>query len=520
MKINLLSLISVFILISHCSYSQFAGGLDTDFADEGRYIADFGFQDNLEAVAIQDDGKIIVAGTSLTQQFSGKLLVTRLNPDGTLDETFAEGGVLIVEAYNESYAYDIVVLEDNRILIAGASANDMFEFSGYMFILDETGYIDSTFGQEGEVLTSFLEGDEFIYSAKVDSEGKIVVAGKATNADFNTEPFVARFNADGTVDTSFGSNGYATIPVEGQDNLFYDLILDANDNIIATGHYGLPITETGQTNLDVLLVKFNSDGILDSSFGTEGISIIPISEEYVESGFAMTADPSGNIYVSGYSTAIDFAFEAVVLGFTATGTLRDDFGTAGVYSFALNAQNVFNDIVYYDNTLLMCGTSGGFFFDDRDFLLLRLNLDGTIDNTFGENGYTLTTILTAFDDANAMAIQSDGKIVLAGKGNSGASNDIAVTRHFNGQNVSVGEISAEGLSIYPNPISEGELTIVMATERIERCRIFSADGRLVKDQIEPQGATRTGINLDYLPSGVYSILINNNTAATFVKSTR
>jgi hypothetical protein len=168
----------------------------------------------------------------------------------------------------------------------------------------------------------------------------------------------------------------------------------------------------------------------------------------------------------------------------------------------------------------MCGTSGGFFFDDRDFLLLRLNLDGTIDNTFGENGYTLTTILTAFDDANAMAIQDDGKIVLAGKGNSGASNDIAVTRHFNGQNVSVDEVSIEGLSIYPNPISEGELTIVTTTERIERCRIFSADGRLVKDQIEPQGATRTGINVDYLPCGVYSILINNNKAVTFVKSIR
>lgn len=515
MKTALLSLICFLILNS--SFAQLAGALDPSFADEGRYIADFGFQDNLEAVAIQDDGKIIVAGTSLTQQFSGKLLVTRLNPDGTLDETFAEGGVLIVEAYNESYAYDIVVLEDNSILITGASADDMFAFSGYMFKLDATGNIDSSFGEAGEVLTSFIEGDEFIHAAKIDSDGKIVVVGKATNADFNVEPFVARFNADGSVDTSFGENGYATIPVEGQDNLFYDVIIDANDNIIATGHYGLPITETGQTNLDVLLVKYNSSGSLDNSFGNGGIVITPISEEYVESGLAMTTDPSGNIYVSGYSTAIDFAFEAVVIGYTATGILRDDFGTSGVYSFALNAQNVFTDIVYHDNTLIMCGTSGGFFFDDRDFLLLRLNLDGTIDNTFGENGYTLTTILTAFDDANAMAIQSDGKIVLAGKGNSGSSNDIAVTRHFNGQNVSVDEVSIEGLSIYPNPISEGELTIVTTTERIERCRIFSADGRLVMDQIEPQSAFSMRLNIDQLPSGFYSIIINDNTTSKLLK---
>ncbi|MFN6379536.1 MAG: T9SS type A sorting domain-containing protein [Flavobacteriales bacterium] len=516
MKINLLSLIGVFILISNCSYSQFAGGLDTDFANEGRYVANFGFQDNLEAVAIQSDGKIIVAGTALTEMFSGKLLVTRLNADGSLDNSFAENGVLIVEAYNESYAYEILVLEDNSILIAGASADDMFAFSGYMFKLDETGYIDSSFGEEGEVLTSFIEGDEFIYAAKIDSNGKIVVAGKATNADFNSEPFVARFNADGSVDTSFGENGYATIPVENQDNVFYDLMIDGNDNIIATGHYGLPFTETGQTNLDVLLVKYNTAGSLDTSFGDEGIVKTPISEEYTESGFAIISDSDENIYVSGYTTALDFSFEAAVLGYSSNGTLRGDFATAGVYTFSLNAQNVFNDIALHENTLVMCGTSGGFFFDDRDFLLLRLNLDGSIDNTFGENGYTLTTIATAFDDANAMALQSDGKIVLAGRGNMGTNNDIAVTRHFNGQNVNVEETLLGGFSIYPNPISGGDLSIVSSSERIERCRIFSADGRLVFDQLEPQNALTLRLNIDELPSGFYSIIINDNTTAKLV----
>jgi Uma2 family endonuclease len=143
-------------------------------------------------------------------------------------------------------------------------------------------------------------------------------------------------------------------------------------------------------------------------------------------------------------------------------------------------------------------------------------LDGSIDNTFGENGYTLTTIATAFDDANAMALQSDGKIVLAGRGNMGTNNDIAVTRHFNGQNVNVEETLLGGFSIYPNPISGGDLSIVSSSERIESCRIFSADGRLVFDQLEPQNALTLRLNIDELPSGFYSIIINDNTTAKLV----
>lgn len=500
------TLFTFILLTGVTALSQQVGDLDVSFANQGRYQEDFGFQDNLEALAIDNNGRIVFGGTAITPAFAGKLVVQRLLSDGQLDISFAENGTFLLETFTESYAYEIIVNSDNSIIIAGAAANPNYEFSGLLIKLDENGEYDLSFGNQGIVLTSFQQGDEFIYGAKLTSDERIVIAGKATNNEFNSEPFASIYSSTGALETQFGNNGYLTIPVNNQDNVFWDVSVQEDGKIIACGHYGNPITETGQTDLDILVVRFDQEGNLDSSFDDDGIVNLPVSNEYVESAYSIVTDNDGNIYTCGYTTALDFSFEAIVLGLTSTGQLRNDFGNNGVYSFALNVQNVFTDMVVDNDKLIMCGTSGGFFFDDRDFLLLRINSNGLIDDSFNSDGYILTSIETSFDDANAIAIQNDGKIVLAGKGNNGSNNDIAVTRHLNNQNVGIEEIQKSQLSIYPNPSANNEFKITSSSDLFQAIEVYQMDGSLIF-QINHISTSSYDLTIPALPSGTYTAKI-------------
>jgi uncharacterized delta-60 repeat protein len=163
----------------------------------------------------------------------------------------------------------------------------------------------------------------------------------------------------------------------------------------------------------------------------------------------------GKIVVGGYTTLQDFSFDAVLLRYNQSGIIDSTFGTNGIVKFNNGVQDVAYDIeIQEDQKILIAGTSGGFFFDDRDFLLARFNADGTTDAGFGSNGFILTTIDTSFDEANAMTVQQDGKIILAGKGRTEIQNDIAVVRYTTQSTAGIVETTKQrSITVYPNPVS-------------------------------------------------------------------
>lgn len=484
-----------------------AGTLDVGFATAGMYVQDFGAQDNLTKLRVQADQKIVAVGTALTPAFSGQLLVVRLNPDGSLDDTFNGTGTLMIGAFNESYGYDLFFQPDGKIVVVGARADLNFQFSMLALRLNADGSLDDSFGTGGFSEPEISAADDFAYAVAPLPNGQMLLAGTATDGAFNNQPVVVRLNADGSIDQSFGDNGVASLPVSNQDNKFWNIGLQSDGRIVASGHIDQGLTGGGQFNQDVLVARFTADGQLDAGFGTDGTVVKPISTELIESAFAMVLGPDDEVFLGGYTTLPDFSFDAFVMKLGADGSDDAAFGTGGLAIFDNAAQDVFTGLALQpDGKLLACGTSGGFFFDPRDQLVARYTVGGALDNSFDLDGFSLYSVAGNFDEANAITLQADGKIVTAGKANTGANNDITVFRYVNDINTSAPERAVSVAAVYPNPARAGSFVTLDTEERIVRVRLFDALGAEVGLHAGTWRGPWRGIRLpEQLSPGTYTM---------------
>lgn len=475
------TLLLSFLTFSTITFSQGVGDLDPSFANAGKYTEDFGFHDNLTDVKELANGKILTVGTAINSAFSGQLLIKRLNADGSSDNTFSDDGTVIINDYTESYAYECFELADGKILVAGSTANQNYQFSLAVFKLDVDGSFDTSFGVNGHAVFSLVSGDTQAYDMAVDADGKIVVAGNtAVPGEFGA-PIICRLNADGTMDTSFGSNGVVTITPANDDNIFRNVAIDSQGRILAAGHWGQGITGDGQINNDAVVVRVLADGTMDSSFGTDGKLVFSVNN-YIDDLFSMDLSASDEIYVCGYTMLDDASFNGLIAKIDENGSLVNGFDGDGIVEFNAGPQDVFADIKLFENQLYVAGSSGGFLFENRDFLLARYDVDGAIDESFGTSGATITTIFNSFDDANGMAIQSDEKILVAGKGNNSASsnNDAAIIRYFNNANVGVNEMHASSLQVFPSLLNSGDvLKAQWKNESFDTCVVLNSFGQCV-----------------------------------------
>lgn len=479
-----------------------AGSLDAGFAAAGMYVQDFGAQDNLTKVRVQADQKIVAVGTALSPAFAGQLLVVRLNANGTLDGSFNGSGTVLVTSFNESYAYDLFFQADGRIVVVGARADANFQFSMLAMRLNADGTLDETFGSGGFSEPEISPADDFAYAVTPLPNGQMLLAGTALDGAFNTQPVVVRLNEDGSVDENFGVNGVASLPVVNQDNKFWNVGLQSDGSIVASGHLDQGLTGGGQFNQDVLVARFTANGELDAGFGTDGTVVKPISSELVESAFAMVIDPDDAIYLGGYTTQPDFSFDAFLMKLDADGADDLSFSGDGLEIFDNAIQDVFTGLALQpDGKILACGTSGGFFFDPRDQLVARFTSTGALDSAFGTDGFSLNSVNGNFDEANAITLQADGKIVTAGKANTGANNDVTVFRYLNDVNTMIDLTDPElPLAIYPNPALAGAPVTLSLHEGIGRVRLLDALGAEVS--IVQRSGTSGPWRIMDLPAGL------------------
>jgi uncharacterized delta-60 repeat protein len=458
------------------------GSLDPAFATAGKYVQDFGFQDNLTKVRVQPwDQKIVAVGTAITPAFAGKLLVLRLLPGGSPDPGFGTNGSLIVTAFNESYAYDLAFTDDQKIVVVGARADNAFQFSMLVMRLNSDGTLDNGFGAAGFSEPEISTGDDFAYAVAPIAGGQLLLAGQALDSEFRNQPVVVRMNADGTVDGTFGTGGVAALPVTEADNNFWSIGVQSSGRIIAAGHIDQGLTGTGQFNQDVLVAAFTPDGQPDAAFGSGGVVVKPVSAEYNERAFGMAIAADDAIILAGYTTQPDFSFDAIVLKVDADGADATGFGTNGLVVFDNAVQDVFHGVALQpDGKVLACGTTGGFFFDPRDQLVVRFTPAGALDDGFSSDGFALDNVAGNFDEANAIALQADGRIVTAGKANTANLNDATVFRYLNDIGTMInGPATDDGLVIYPNPAQAGGFIAIALTGGAEHdaiVRLLDARG--------------------------------------------
>ena len=377
------------------------GGLDVSFGNGGKVTTAIGSgDDQAYSVALQSDGKIVVAGYS-----AGDFALVRYTASGALDTSFGNGGKVITPiGGGTDSGQSVAVQSDGKIVVAGYTY--IGDATNYDFALTRytvAGTLDASFGSGGIVSTSIGSGDDRGYSLALQSDGKIVVAGSSA---------LVRYTAGtGALDATFGIGGRVTA-TSG-----YSVALQNDGKIVVLGGGAL--------------VRCLATGARDASFGNGGIVSTYISGISV-SGRSVAVQSDGKIVVAGYAYDADNHPLFALVRYTATGALDASFGFGGVTEAHIGFLDYgYSVAVQSDGKIVVAGNStplGSF----PDFALVRFTAAGVLDTTFGFSGKVTTAIGGSYDNGYSVAVQSDGKIVVAGSSYNGSNYDFALVRYEGG----------------------------------------------------------------------------------------
>jgi len=405
------SLLSYFSILDRVQAAD--GDPDKSFGKSGMVVTEFSNSQSVaHAIAIQGDGKIVAAGGigNNAVAVAGFALV-RYNTDGSLDASFGVGGKLTTQFDGGSSAAAIAIQSDGKIVaggFAGVLSNSRFALVRY----NRDGSLDTGFGASGKV-TSQFGASTSVSVITIQPDGKIVAAGFAGELNKTSSFAVARYNGDGSLDASFGTSGMVTTGLLDSSDA-YAIATQSDGKIVLAGHASSINPQRGSF---FGLARYNSDGSLDASFGTDGkvtTSLAGFSGVF-SSARALILSPDGKIVAAGTASNGGRASFVALAHYNSDGSLDTSFGAGGTAVTAfLDSESIARAIVFRpDGKTVAVGAT--FKSKGSVFALARYNNDGTPDKNFGTDGKVITSFTDASDDdANAVAIQSDGKIVAAG----------------------------------------------------------------------------------------------------------
>lgn len=384
-----------------------AGALDTTFGSTGVVITDFGSVDVAYALATAPGGRLIAAGASMGPS-GNDMGVARYLSDGRLDVAFGTGGTVRIDAGSpDDRAYAVDVSPSGRIVIGGHTYSATTGFDFVLAALTPAGSLDASFGSDGIVVTNFGSGEEGVSQVKLLPGGKILVAGHRVNDNSGEREFIlARYNQDGSLDTSFADNGWLE-----SDLPLSRIAVRPNGDIVAVGDL------VGLDGYRLLLARFTRAGQPDETFGVAGHVTHPVPYGYARFGtIALSAD--GRIVVGGDVAAGENEIDVAIARFTRSGQFDPTFGTEGIATARISwsVYMAVRDVaIQPDGRVVAAGFTYGAPFAPHtpSFAVARFDRRGRIDATFGSGGFAVTTIGSRAE-ANALALLPGGDIVVAG----------------------------------------------------------------------------------------------------------
>ncbi|MEY3346465.1 MAG: hypothetical protein RIR40_190, partial [Actinomycetota bacterium] len=423
--------LSIFIiaslLFSIPSASAVIGDLDISFDTDGIVKTGIRIDSRAEAVVVQSDGKIIAAGFS-SSVGNNDFALARYNPDGQLDTSFGTAGIVTTSVRASSEITSVALQSDGKIVAAGWSYDNSFVNNFGLARYNPDGQLDTSFGTAGIVTTSMGAQSSGAEEIKIQSDGKIVVAGYSETASI-TSFALARYNPDGSLDTSFGIGGKTTTSIEGNNEYANSLVIQSDGKIIAAGY---SLNQTGLRNdNDFALVRYNTNGSLDTSFGTGGKVTTAIGSGY-DNINTIAIQGDGKIVAAGYSDNINGIYtDFALVRYNTNGSLDTSFGTGGKVTNEIDpgdGSEAFSIVVQNDQKLVLAGSSfaGG---GNSIIAVARYNVDGSLDTSFGTGGKT-TTPIEALSRGRSVVVQTDGKILVAGSISDGTNLFFAVVRYL------------------------------------------------------------------------------------------
>lgn len=384
---------AVVLLVVHSS-SAAPGDLDPTFNGTGKIVTDFDIVDEKGwAVAAQPDGKIVVAGF----YYLGLL---RYNGYGSLDTTFNGSGTVT----NELGAYYGVALQADGKIVAAGEASNKFFVARY----SANGVPDASFGSGGKVTTLIGTSNDAAQAVAVQSDGKIVAVGTVYTPANNRFDFgLARYTTNGALDTTFSGDGKLTTSFSTDNDECYAVAIQPNGRILAAGYAMV------SNRYQFALARVLTNGSLDTTFNGTGKVTADVSTGW-DYGQAVTVQSDGKILVAGYvETGTNDHFALV--RFTTNGVLDTTFNGTGkvITPFGTGNSHGRSIAIQPDGKILVAGDADGAAFG-LSFALARYTTNGTLDTTFNGSGKVTTSMDSGNAYGQSMALQPDGRIVVAG----------------------------------------------------------------------------------------------------------
>jgi uncharacterized delta-60 repeat protein len=408
------------ILLAACGSQATVGALDTSFGSGGTVLTHFGASALTHAVSVQRDGKIVLVGSSGNDGFA----VARYTSSGAPDHGFGTGGKVSARTSLSYEGADAVAFQpDGKIVVAGSSASGSGDFRVTRYT--KSGALDRGFGRGGKVLTDFGPSRADVPTAvAVQPDGKIVVAGLSELGLGATQFALARYTKSGALDRGFGRGGKVLTSFGSSD---YDtasaVALQPDGKIVVAGYS--TANETG----DFAVARYTKRGVLDTSFGRGGTVLTDFG--FDDEALALALQPDGKIVVAGYSSD-GSGSDLALARYTTSGALDPGFGTRGK---VLTPSGSSSDdaagaavVVQPDGRIVVAGYSGSS--STGDVALARYTKSGALDPRFGAAVRVLAHITPDITDGDAVAIQQNGKILLAGLSDATGSQRFALPRYL------------------------------------------------------------------------------------------
>lgn len=397
------------------------GTLDTTFGTGGIVTTDFGNIDSVQSVALQADGKIVVAGaTDPVGAVTSDFAVARYNANGSLDTTFdGDGRVTTDFGGGADSATAVVIQADNKIVVAGRGLVGTVD--AVVARYNVAGSLDLTYSGDGKANFDISNTTNNISDAKLQSDGKLVGVGEVT-----TNFAVYRVNTNGTLDTTFDSDGTATTDISGSDNALA-VAIQSDGKIVAAG--------TANGSQDVALTRYNTNGTLDTTFDGDGkvlSSFNPAGNEGIQS---IELQPDGKIIAGFFGVSTTGLLGLNAARYNANGSLDFGFGFGGGFATASIAANEqARSIALVDNKLIIVG-------DAADITVVQMSLTPapSQSNDFDGDGFSDYVIFrpstanwfvlrSSDQSVQILSFGANGDVPLDGDFDGDGRNDLAIYR--------------------------------------------------------------------------------------------
>ncbi|RME39366.1 MAG: hypothetical protein D6794_03965 [Deltaproteobacteria bacterium] len=421
-----------------------SGSFDPSFDFDG---IQRGTQQIPRAMALQADGKILSAGVPLSPQ-GDIVAVTRLNTDGSLDASFGNSGIVTTDivASIRDQANAISVQPDGKIVVAGVATEPVNPWHNHFLVIryNADGTLDPSFGNGGIVQTYVSDYDE-AHAVAIQPDGRILVAGTAYTIGPRDDFALARYNPDGTLDATFGIGGIVTLNFgvdrygAGIRDTLVDMALQPDGRIVLAGKTVDPVNY----DMELALARYNPDGSLDATFGAGGTVITDLGANTPDYLTSMALQPDGRIVVAGYTSLP--ANDTVLVRYNTDGSLDASFGAGGIVipPVSPSADSAADVAIQPDGRIVTAGNSWDQANSRFDIAVLRFNSNGMLDPGFGTGGIALNNPSIWSHYPSAMVLQPDGRIVVSVRETWHGGSNYYVARLF-GSPAAVPDLKANG----------------------------------------------------------------------------